>query len=567
MKKPVKPIKTNKLSPGGFFLNKRLQLIVISIFVFILYARTLKYEYIGLDDTTLIESNYTFIKNFSNIPKAFKMDVMCVEKSGISEKDYYRPMLTLSFMLDAHIAGNTKPGWYHFANILYHIIACLLLFTLLHKLKVNPIAAFLLTLLFSVHPVVDQAVAWIPGRNDVLLAIFLMSSFIYFLNYLATKNNKDLFWHIFFFACTLFTKENGIMLPLICIFYFQFIQKDKLSKVSKIYLISAYTTFVVAWLFLREMALQGSTTDNSLYSILSNFMHNLPFIFQYIGKAILPFNLSVMCVLEDANYIQEVAALVLIAAAIYFSKHKRWAFIFFGLMWFTVFLAPSFSARLVEGLEHRLYVPIIGFIILAAETDWMKNISTANKKTWVIPSAYILVLLWITNNRLEIFKNRFNFNLSAMQTSEYTVVPCVNLAGDYDIAGRKEDAISMYKTALKRDSIYSIIHPTNRTSYYSLLHDNLGVIYLDQKRFPEAEHEFLSASKSGDVYAIYHLASIYLKTNRLDQASVLWKKVLTLQPEQPDFKNTYLYLAQYSKDKGDTASFNNYIREYKKRGY
>jgi hypothetical protein len=341
MKAPVKNIRSNK-PLSGFFENKRLQLIIISIFIFILYARTLKYEYIGLDDTTLIESNYSFIKNFSNIPKAFRTDVMCVEKSGISEKDYYRPMLTLSFMLDAHIAGHTKPGWYHFANILYHMIACLLLFTLLHKLKVNPGAAFLLSLLFSVHPVVDQAVAWIPGRNDVLLAIFLMSSFIFFLNYLSTKSNKELFWHIFFFACAMFTKENGIMLPLLCIFYAQFIKADKLPKLLKIYLIGAYIALVIAWLFLRNMALQGSTTDNSLHTILSNFMHNLPFIFQYIGKAILPFNLSVMCVLEDANYIQEIAAFVLIVLAIYFSKNKRWGFILFGLIWFMVFLTPSF---------------------------------------------------------------------------------------------------------------------------------------------------------------------------------------------------------------------------------
>jgi tetratricopeptide (TPR) repeat protein len=566
MKGPVNTIKTNKPS-GGFFQNKRLQLILISIFVFVLYARTLKYEYIGLDDTTLIETNYGYIKNFSNIPKAFKTDVMYFEKSGPTERDYYRPMLTLSFMLDAHIAGNTKPGWYHFSNLLYHIIACLLLFTLLYKLGVNRPATFFLTLLFAVHPVVDQAVAWIPGRNDVLLAIFLLSSFIFFIDYLTTKNNKDLLWHILFFACTLFTKENGIMLPFICIFYFLFIQKDKLNNTSKTYLISGYLVFIITWFLLRSVALQGSTTDNSFGTILSNFTHNLPFIFQYIGKAILPFNLSVMCVQEDANYIQEITALVLIAAAIYFSKNKRRAFIFFGLIWFIIFLVPSFSARLVEGLEHRLYVPIIGFIILAAETDWMKNLSTDNKKSWIVPLAYILILLYITNSRLDIFKTRFNFNLSAMQTSAYTVVPCVNLAGDYDIAGRKEDAISMYKIALKRDSVYGIIHPNNRVSYYSILHDNLGVIYLDKKMFTEAEKEFILGSKSGDAYAIYHLANVYLKTQRLDRAAVLWKKVLTLQPDQPDFKNTYLYLAQYSKDKGDSASFTFYIKEFKRRGY
>jgi hypothetical protein len=553
-------------SKESVFQNKRLQLILISLFVFFMYARTVSYEYIGLDDTTLIETNYKFIKNFSNIPTAFTKHVMYSGTALDNEKDYYRPMLTLSFMIDAHIAGNTKPRWYHFVNILYHLTACLLLFVLLYKLKVNPISTFLLTLLFSIHPVVDQAVAWIPGRNDTLLAIFVLASFIFLLNYLETKKVKALIWHVVFFGCALFTKENGIMLSVLCLGYLGFIAKDSF-KSTWLKLGLGYLLFIIPWFFLRKMAVEGSTTHNSLHAALSNFLNNVPFMLQYIGKAILPFNLSVMCMIEDVNYIQVIIALLIIVAAIFFSENKRWFFILFSTTWFIIFLAPSFSARLVEGLEHRLYVPIIGFIILAAETDWMKNLSTSSKKTWVIPMVYLIALMWITNSRLEIFKNRFNFNISAMQTSQYSVVPCVNLAGDYDIVGKQDQAIVMYKTALKRDSVYGIIHPNNRVSYYSILHDNLGVIYLSRQLYKEAEQEFTLASKDGDLYAVYHLANVYFKTDRIEQAAELWKKVITKQPNQPDFKDVYLHLAQYAKDKKDTTSFNYYVGEFKKRGY
>src|ERR1700749_1609816 len=90
----------------NFFQNKRLQLLLISVFGFFLYARTISYESIGLDDTTLIETNYKFIKNFSNVPIAFTKHVMYSGTNSDNEKDYYRPMLTLSFMIDTHIAGN-----------------------------------------------------------------------------------------------------------------------------------------------------------------------------------------------------------------------------------------------------------------------------------------------------------------------------------------------------------------------------------------------------------------------------------------------------------------------------
>lgn len=564
MKKQLKS--TQAIQPQqGFFQNKRLQLILISVFIFLMYARTVSYEYIGLDDTTLIETNYKFIKNFSNIPTAFTKHVMYSGTNLDNEKDYYRPMLTLSFMIDAHIAGNAKPRWYHFSNILYHLTACLLLFTLLYKLKVNTIATFLLTLLFSIHPVVDQAVAWIPGRNDTLLAIFVLSSFIFLIKYIETKDMKALVWHIVFFGCSLFTKENGIILSILCLAYLGFNAKDSFKSIwFKLGL--GYLLFIIPWFFLRKTAIEGSTTDNSLHAALSNFSNNVPFILQYIGKAILPFNLSVMCMMEDVNYIQVIIAFLIITAAIFFSKNKRWSFVLFSLAWFIIFLAPSFSARLVEGLEHRLYVPIIGFIFLAAETDWMKNLSVSDRKTWIVPSVYILALVWITNSRLEIFKNRFNFNTSAMQTSAYSVVPCVNLAGDYDIVGKQNQAIEMYKIALKRDSIYGIIHPNNRVSYYTILHDNLGVIYLSKQMIKEAEQEFLLASKDGDLYAIYHIANVYSKTGRIEQALPLWKKVITKQPNQPDFKDIYLRLAQYARDKKDTISFNYYVSEFKKRG-
>jgi tetratricopeptide (TPR) repeat protein len=553
-------------SQNSFFQNKRLQLILISLFVLFMYARTVSYEYIGLDDTTLIETNYKFIKNFSNVKTAFTKHVMYSGTNLDNEKDYYRPILTLSFMIDAHIAGSAKPRWYHFANVLYHLTACLLLFNLLYRLKVNPIATFLLTLLFAVHPVVDQAVAWIPGRNDTLLAIFILSSFIFLIKYLETKKINDLVWHILFFGCALFTKENGIVFPALCLFYLWLHKKDSL-KSDGIKLVLGYIAFITVWFFLRKNAIEGSTTDNSLSATGSNFLNNIPFIWQYIGKAILPFNLSVMCMMEDVNYIQVIFAFLIITAAVYFSKQKRWLFILFGLTWFIVFLMPSFSARLVEGLEHRLYVPIIGFILIAAETDWMKNLSIENKKTWTVPAVYLLAFVYITNSRLEIFKTRFNFNNSAMQTSQYSVVPCVNLAGDYDVIGKQDQAIEMYKIALTRDSVYGVVHPKNRVSYYSILHDNLGVIYLSKQMYKEAEQEFLLASKQEDVYAIYHLANVYSKTERKEQAVKLWKKVLTVQPNQPDFKDVYLRLAQYAKDKNDTASFNYYVSEFRKRGY
>lgn len=537
--------------PGSFFGNTRLQAVVLGLLVFILYSRTVSFEYIGFDDTTMIVDNYRFIRNFENIPRAFTEHVFYFENNIDKDKEYYRPMMTLSFMLDAHIAGSYMPRWYHFANVVYHFAACLLLLFFLRKIKAGHAAAFVLTLIFAVHPVVTQAVAWIPGRNDMLLAIFMFSSFIFFMEYLETKRRRPLMLHLIFFAFALFSKENGVMFPVLCFFYMQFIHREKLLSRSGMLLSAGYILFIVPWIFLRQHALEGSSVENSFHSAIANIIKNAPFLLQYVGKAVLPFNLSVMFTIEDANYIFPLLALGLIILGIVLSAAKRWSYMIFGLSWFLLFLVPSFSARLVEGLEHRLYVPVAGFFILASETDWMKALSSAKAKLFTVPVLTFAVFLFITGSRIDIFRNRFSFYLSAIETSEHAIVPCINLAADYEQIGKPEKAMEMYRIALGRDSTYR------------MLRNNIGGMYLHRQMFREAEHEFLAELRHHpeNVYANYNLGLVYLNTGRVDEAAVMWKKVLALQS---DFVNAYQRLMQYYQGRGDTISYNHYAEAYRR---
>lgn len=142
---------------------------------FLIYYQTLHFNFVYFDDDILVISNQKFISQLSNIPQAFKDDVF------LSFFDvYYRPLLTVSFIFDAQLSGGA-PWAYHLTNLLLHLISTLLLYLLLKKLGVIKDLAFFFAAVFAVHPVLSQAVGWIPGRNDPLLALFLLSSFIFFL--------------------------------------------------------------------------------------------------------------------------------------------------------------------------------------------------------------------------------------------------------------------------------------------------------------------------------------------------------------------------------------------------
>jgi len=154
-------------------------LIYISIFffTFFLYHKTLSYDISGIDDDTFITMNFSNI----SIADIFTNTIFLNDVSS-----YFRPILSLSVMFD-NLISNSSPYAFHTTNVILHIIASILLFFFLKRYYFDFLISFLAALVFAAHPINIFSVAWIPGRNDLLLFIFLLSSVIFLLEYLKTQ--------------------------------------------------------------------------------------------------------------------------------------------------------------------------------------------------------------------------------------------------------------------------------------------------------------------------------------------------------------------------------------------
>src|SRR3989338_2227938 len=166
----------------SIFLEGRRPYLWIALVAILVYGQTLFFGFVNLDDTKIITENYTFFKDVRNLPQIFLRDPYLATAPATQ----YRPLIIASFMLDV-LGGGKNPFMFHLTNIFLHAIAAGLLFALLLKLGYNRNISFLFSVLFTVHPVLTQAVAWIPGRNASQLAIFVLSSFLCFLNWLDTR--------------------------------------------------------------------------------------------------------------------------------------------------------------------------------------------------------------------------------------------------------------------------------------------------------------------------------------------------------------------------------------------
>ena len=334
-------------------------------FCFLLYCRTLSFDLSWLDDYYLLIEAKPFLSDIRNFFALFFTDVFITAPVG-----FYRPVLNMSFMADTLLNGGS---WFftHLSNILCCAGSVCLLFALLRKLETGAFTACILALLFAAHPAAASAVSWVPGRNDPLLALFVLSSFIFFEDYRRTGELKSLFKYSLLFAAAMFTKESAVMLPVLC-FLWLFIKGRDNSRTDLNFIIFFSAVPFLAWAGLRALSSTGGTSV-SIAATFKNILY-LPLI---LGRNIFPFD---PVLFSPYSLLGHSFVYALAAAAYIFLVIKMFAVahrdkdkpainrLFLGLAWFMLFMLPTFAAGegIVSGtlfFEHRSFVPFIGIII------------------------------------------------------------------------------------------------------------------------------------------------------------------------------------------------------------
>lgn len=515
------------------FLTTHPYFTIISLGLFI-YIKTLFFSYTYLDDNVLILDNYRFIKNLSFIPQSFITEVFHSSHLGAA---YYRPLLTISFILDAQIGG-INPFIYHLSNLLIHLTATSLLYLLLTKLSSSKkhLLPLLLSLIFLTHPALSQAVAWIPGRNDSLLALFVLLSFINLINYTQKKHLSSYFYHLIFFSFSLFTKESALLIPFLFAFYTFFITKPKLKTNPQQLLILGWILVPLPWLLLRKIALSQNPTHYPLSTIIQSVSQNFPALIQFIGKTFLPFNLSVLPTIQDTTFIYGTISTILLLILFIkplLSKNKSirkktLLLTLFGMGWFLGFLLPSFIRPnliyIADFIEHRLYLPLIGLLLIFSQTYQKKmNVNKIKLPFTLFLISIISLFTFINLNHTHVFKNRLSFWQNAVINSPHHPLAHRNLGAMYYLDNQPDKAKPEFEKALQLNS------------QEHMAHNNLGLLYLDKKQYQLAEQEFFQELEINPISDLAHfnLGLLYYQIDQKDKAKEYWLKTLTINPNHP----------------------------------
>lgn len=292
---------------------------------------------------------------------------------------YYRPLHRISFVLDAQRAG-TELAPYHRTNALLHAVGSALVFATLLCLGAPRGASAAAGLVFAVHPALVSDVAWIPGRDNVLLAIFLLASLCAFARFLAAQGPaRAALWlalHWLGFAAALFSKEAAVGFPAVAL-AFAWLGREPAPRARRLLAAAAgWVACLALFLALRARALPFAR-DAEAFGV-DALLSSWPAVFALLGRLVLPLRLSAFANLDAlsvASGVLAVAALLLFARRSDAARKRR---LLFGAAWFAILLAPTLIQRtgLYDYGEYRLYWLAFGPLWIGVEllrgVDWRR---------------------------------------------------------------------------------------------------------------------------------------------------------------------------------------------------
>jgi hypothetical protein len=524
----------------------RLACLGLTAIVFLLYGQTISYGYNGLDDERMIRKDHAFLKDLSHVPQAFARDVFGNEEG---KRNYYRPLLTLSLMLDTQLGGVDITA-FRVTNVLLHALSTCLLLYFLMAIGVHRELALFLAIAFAVHPLHVFAVALVSGRNDPLLAVFVLSSLLQLIRFQRTGSGLACGLHILCLALALFTKESALALLVVQPLLVGLILQQDLRSGRNRALGAAWLLVLAIWFWLRSVALP-SGTGATIGPV--NFLFNLPMLPQYVGKIFFPFNLSLFPTIPDTGFFYGVLALGITIAALILSREVAWGRVVFGGAWFLAFLLPSLTVGGTPGFEQRMYVPLVGFMVVLCETDLLGRADPRSWRFASVASVVIVGFFAISFLRCQAFRDFESFWQSAVEDSPHSRLAHLFYGIELEKRGRLDEAESLYRGYLERE-----------VSKHGI-HHRLAVILGKQRRFAQAERHFLAELEinPGFADAQFGLGVLYEQTGRASQAVELWRQIIENDPRAI---GAYRALVTHYRSRGDRARAQEVLEEMRRQG-
>lgn len=481
------------------------------------YAPTLSAGWTSTDDTELVVEDAAFLQSDGAVSAAFGRPFF----SSPAHRSYYRPLVTASFALDAPRGEAPSPAPYHRTNVILHAATSAMVFFVAAAVGATPIVAACSAVLFAVHPMTVQSVAWIPGRCDGLMALSSLGALLAWISFDSKGSWRALLLHECLLAAALFSKEAAIAIPFVALAYTLAVTRRR-EVLRNPWPWVGWAAVGAAWFFARRHAvgpLDPATAGNAL--------RNSAAVVIGFGKLLVPVELDVLATLRDSSIVPGVAAAALLSlAALTIDDRRRRLFLWAAAVAPLAVLVPALGVSGFLILDNRLYLPAalvaVGAGILAESwRERSRRVAALLLPAWALV-AVALVIATVTH--AESFESARAFCEAAVRGSPHLGLARLNLGTVEYRDGNLDAAKRDFERALEENPSEPIAH------------NDLGLVYLNTGDLERAEAEFRTELRANPSYskAHYNLGLVLARTGRADLAKDEFERVVALAPRDVD---------------------------------
>jgi len=286
---------------------------------------------------------------------------------------YWRPLTLFTFWLDQHL-GQGSPLNFHATNLILNACTLVLFIVLSRKWNIPNIVAFVAVLIWALHPIRVESVAFISARDNLLLANAVLLGMILFEMTMTTRSFFGAGLWMFVFFGALFIKEGALILPLLtllrlCFFTYPSSGKGWSQRKGFLLVLSSFPILAVylglRFLFFGPLPFQFSISANSILMPCHLFGYSLRHLLLPAPLVADTFDPSVFQFSDMAALWPDfILCLVFLAAFAWSLKKDKMLALYLG--WFTLSLLPYLNFIPTPGRitsDTWLLLPSLGLIL------------------------------------------------------------------------------------------------------------------------------------------------------------------------------------------------------------
>ncbi len=460
-------------------------------------------------------------------------------------KGNYHPLTTFFYALEYSVVGE-HALLYHINNLIFHTLNVLLVFWFIRLITKRIEVAGFVALLFGIHPMHVESVAWISERKDVLYTFFFMLSLIQYYFYFTKKESKQkhYIYALVFFFLSLLSKSAAVALPLV-MFVVDYYMKRKLNVkliVEKLpFLVLSFTIGIIAVFSQNE---KGAIHDlTPLFTAFERLLIVSYSTMTYFGKLFVPIDLATMYpypgkINGHFPMIYYIAPCIILPLVILMftlfvmnlrGKRTKYIPYVFGFLFFftNIFLVlqilPVGGASLAE---RYTYVPYIGLFLILGIL-WDKGIQAKGKVMnilrpgfYALFACFVIFLSILTWQRIGKWKNGETLMRDLTKVFPNSTFAYNNLGYLYYHWFKSYDkALVEYNTSMSLDT-------TNYETW-----SNRGVVYNNLGNYNQAIYDFTKSLKykSDNLDGYIGRANSYSAINKFAEALPDYDKYLSMK--------------------------------------